>query len=127
MNVKNQDLVIVRGINSDWFADNFIDMEIYFGGNNLAVPIHDAYFIGFYLEKPTSAITHIGIVKDIKRTVDNNGNKSAIAYLSAVVKLPKRVETIDAHAIRKHEYWTLNDLNLSTTTMILLRDSINEI
>lgn len=129
MNVKkeNLDMVIVRGINSDWFEDNFKEMEVYFGGNNIAVPTNDAYYIGFYLEKPISAITHIGIVKDITRTIDNQGNKSAIAYLSAIIKLPQSIPTHDAHAIRKHEYWILSDFKLSTDDMTNLRQSITRL
>jgi len=128
LNVKreNEDMVIVRGINSDWFEDNFKDMEVYFGGNNIAVPIHDAYYIGFYLEKPKSAITHIGIVKDIKRTDDSQG-KSAIAYLSAIIELPQKITTHDSHAIRKHEYWKLSELELSTQDMTKLRQIITRL
>jgi len=127
MNVKDENCnkVIVRGINSSWFADNFKDMKVYFSGSNKAVPLYDTYYLGFYLEQPDSAITHIGIIKNIERTVDGSGNKTAIAYLSAIIKLPTPIKTDDAHPIRKHEYWSLDKFGLSQQYMEALRNVIN--
>ena len=86
MNVTNPDLVVVRGINSDWFEKNFSELWIGFGGTPQATPKEDAYYVGLYLEAPISAITHIGIVERIDRY--NNG---ADFYLKAnplgVIKL----------------------------------------
>jgi len=107
------DLVIVRGINSDFFKDNFIDMIIYFGGSAIGVPAKDANYIGFYVEAPASAITHLGIVDKIEKI---NGGKNF--HLKAIIKLDKPVPTKDGHAIRKHEYWTLEELGVASLAMI---------
>jgi hypothetical protein len=108
------DLVIVRGINSDYFQDNFIDMVVYFGGAAVGVPAQDAKYIGFYVEAPYSAITHIGIVDKIENTKDGGKN----FYLKGIIKLDKPVPTSDGHAIRKHEYWTLKDLGINRLALI---------
>lgn len=107
------DLVIVRGINSDFFNDNFIEMIIYFGGNAVGVPSRDASFIGFYVEAPASAITHLGIVERIEKV---EGGKNF--HLKAIVKIDKPIQTKDGHAIRKHEYWTLEELGVSRLALV---------
>lgn len=63
MNVEDDTLVIVRGINDDFFKENFGNLCISFGGDSRAVPVKDAYYVGLYLGAPDSAITHIGIVE----------------------------------------------------------------
>lgn len=67
MNVEDDTLVIVRGINDDFFKENFGNLCISFGGDSRAVPVKDAYYVGLYLGAPDSAITHIGIVEKIER------------------------------------------------------------
>ena len=66
MNVEDDTLVIVRGINDDFFKENFGNLCISFGGDSRAVPVKDAYYVGLYLGAPDSAITHIGIVEKIR-------------------------------------------------------------
>lgn len=105
--------VIVRGMKKEWFMDHFKDMEVYFGGDPRGVPAKDAKFIGFYLEAPDSAITHIGIVDEIVR-----GDNYATFKLKAIIKLDSPVKTIDEHAIRKQEYWTLRELGISQVGLI---------
>ncbi len=118
MNVKNPELVIVRGINSDWFKKNFSELWIGFGGSTpQAIPKEDAYYVGLYLEAPISAITHIGIVDRIKK--NPNG---ADFYLKSIIKLTNPVNP--HHAIRKHENWTLKELGLDAIEMDKLRNQI---
>lgn len=105
--------VIVRGMTKKWFSDHFISMEVYFGGNPKAVPTEDSKFVGFYLEAPVSAITHIGIVDRVERTKDH-----ATFYLKAIIKLDEPVKTKDSHAIRKQEYWTLEELGIKQVGLI---------
>ena len=50
MNVLNPDLVLVRGINSDWFKENFREFCIGFGGAPSALPKDDAFYVGLYLD-----------------------------------------------------------------------------
>lgn len=118
MNVTNPDLVLVRGINSDWFKENFSQLWIGFGGSPQATPKEDAYYVGLYMEAPTSAITYIGIVDDIKR--DENG---ADFYLKAIIKLKNPVNP--GHAIRKHENWTLSQLGLDQKQMDSIRKKLS--
>jgi hypothetical protein len=113
MNNKEENSVIVRGINKDWFVNNFKDMEIHFEGDYRAIPAYNADFIGFYLESPISAITHIGIVNEIKREPN-----SATFYLKAIIKLDSAIPVAD-HAIRKQEYWTLKELGINNIGLIL--------
>ena len=84
MNVEDDTLVIVRGINDDFFKENFGNLCISFGGDSRAVPVKDAYYVGLYLGAPDSAITHIGIVEKIER-----GDTPLYAdfYLKAVIRL----------------------------------------
>ena len=103
--------VIVRGMTKKWFDDHFIGMDIYFGGDPKAVPKDDADFVGFYLEAPDSAITHIGVVESIDRKPG-----SATFHLKAIIKLDKPIKP--GHAIRKHEYWTLEQLGISQLELI---------
>ena len=49
MNVEDDTLVIVRGINDDFFKENFGNLCISFGGDSRAVPVKDAYYVGLYL------------------------------------------------------------------------------
>jgi len=107
------DRVIVRGMKQEWFMDHFKDMAVYFGGDPRGVPSKDADYIGFYLEAPISAITHIGIVESIER-----GENSADFYLKAVIKLDEPIKTVDEHAIRKQEYWTLEQLGIKQVSLI---------
>lgn len=104
--------VIVRGMTQKWFVNHFIDMEVYFGGDPKGIPAYDADFIGFYLEAPDSAITHIGIVNRITRT-----NKGATFHLKAVIKLDKPIKVSD-HAIRKQEYWELTEMGIQKIGLI---------
>jgi hypothetical protein len=105
--------VIVRGMKEEWFMDHFKDMSVYFGGDPRGVPARDANYIGFYLEAPISAITHLGIVESIERP-----EGSAVFHLKAVIKLDHPVRTDDDHAIRKQEYWTLSELGIKQVAMI---------
>lgn len=116
MNVTNPDLVIVRGINSDWVKENFSQLCIGFGGSPQAIPAKDAYYVGLYLEAPISAISHIGIVESIDRY-----DGGADFYLKSIIKLSNPVKTNDLHPIRKHENWSLSGLNLSRKEMEILR------
>ena len=107
------DTVIVRGMTKEWFIDHFKDMAVYFGGDPKGVPAKDAKYIGFYLEAPDSAITHIGIVDSIQRK-----DGEATFNLKAVIKLDEPFKVKDKHAIRKHEYWTLEKLGISQIALI---------
>jgi hypothetical protein len=109
---KKLNTVIVRGMTHEWFIDHFKDMQVYFGGDSRAIPAYDADFIGFYLEAPDSAITHIGLVKSIKRS-----KKGATFYLKAVIQLDKPISISD-HAIRKQEYWTFDQLGINKIALI---------
>ena len=120
MNVKNPDLVIVRGINSEWFKENFSQFWIGFGGSPQAVPKEDAYYVGLYLEAPVSAISHIGIVDHIDRY-----DTGADFYLKSIIKLSKPVNP--GHAIRKHENWTLKDLGVDSKEMEILRKELMKV
>lgn len=117
MNVTNPDLVLVRGINSDWFKENFSQLWVGFGGSPQATPKEDAYYVGLYMEAPASAITHIGIVDYIERY--ENG---ADFYLKAIIKLKNPVDP--GHAIRKHENWTLSQLGLNRTEVDSIRNQL---
>ena len=119
MNVKNPELVIVRGINADHFIDNFKDLCIGFGGSPQAIPKEDAYYVGLYLAAPDSAITHLCIVDSIER-YDNGGVEF---YIKSIIKLKNPVDP--GHAIRKHENWTLSQFGLNQTQMDNLRTQIN--
>lgn len=118
MNVKNPNLVIVRGINSDWIKENFSQLWIGFGGSPQATPKEDSYYVGLYMEAPISAITHIGIVEKIERY-----NNRVDFYLKAIIKLKNQVNP--GHAIRKHENWELSQLGLNTNQMDILRHQID--
>ena len=106
MDKKSANSVIVRGMKAEWFIDHFKDMKVYFGGHPKGIPSYDADYIGFYLEAPDSAITHIGLVDNIVRS-----DQEVVFELKAIVKLDKPV-AVD-HAIRKQEYWTLSELGIS--------------
>ena len=105
--------VIVRGMKKEWFIDHFKDMVVSFRGDPRGVPAEGADYIGFYLEAPVSAITHIGIVKSFDRPKD-----SAIFHLKAIVELDSPIKTKDGHAIRKQEYWTLEELGVQRLSLI---------
>ncbi len=120
MNVTNPDLVLVRGINSEWFEKNFSGFWIGFGGSAQATPKEDAYYIGLYLGAPVSAITHIGIVDNIERY-----DEGADFYLKSIIKL--KTPVISGHAIRKHENWNLADFGLSRSQMENLRIQLDAI
>ena len=117
MDVKNPELVLVRGINSSWFKENFSQLWIGFGGTPQATPKEDAYYIGLYLDAPESSITHIGIVDRIERY-----EMGADFYLKAIIKLNNPV--YPEHPIRKHENWTLLDLGLNLNQMESLRNQL---
>lgn len=117
MNVTKPDLVLVRGINSDWFKENFSQLWIGFGGTPQATPKEDAFYVGLYMEAPISAITHIGIVESIDRY--NNG---ADFYLKVIIKLRNPVSP--GHPIRKHENWTLSQLGLRVAQMDIIRTQL---
>lgn len=117
MNVKNPELVIVRGINSEWFEKNFSQLWIGFGGSPQAIPKEDAFYVGLYLEAPVSSISHIGIVESIDR-YDNGAD----FYLKSIIKLSNPIDP--GHAIRKHENWTLSDLGLDTKMIESIRNQI---
>ena len=120
MNVTNPNLVLVRGINSEWFKENFSQLWIGFGGAPNAIPKEDAYYVGLYLEAPASAITHLGIVD---RIVPYDGGVDY--YLKALIKLPDPIKP--GHAIRKHENWTLADFGLTAAQMDNIRLSLQSI
>ncbi len=120
MNVLSPDLVIVRGINSEWFKENFSQLWIGFGGSPQAIPKEDANYVGLYMEAPISAISHIGIVDRIER-YDNGAD----FYLKCIIKLNNPVDP--GHAIRKHENWKLSQLGLTESQMSSIRNQINNI
>lgn len=113
MSRKKTHKVIVRGMTKEWFIDHFKDMAVYFGGDPKAIPAYDSDFIGFYLEAPDSAITHVGIVDRIARNA-----KGATFHLKAVIKLDKPVKVAN-HGIRKQEYWSLNKLGINKIGLIV--------
>jgi hypothetical protein len=106
--------VIVRGMKAEWFMTHFKDMKVYFGygSDPRGIPAYDADFIGFYLEAPDSAITHIGIVNKISRT-----DKGVTFYLKAIIKLDRPVK-VKSHAIRKQEYWSMADLGIEKVCLL---------
>ena len=106
-------MVIVRGMKREWFIDHFKEMAVYFGGDPRGVPAKDARYIGFYLEAPDSAITHIGVVESIERN-----DAGTTFHLKAIIKLDQPVRPDDEHAIRKQEYWTLEELGISQIGLI---------
>lgn len=120
MNVKNLELVLVRGINSKLLSENFSQLWIGFGGTPQSVPKEDAYYVGLYLEAPVSAITHIGIVDKIDRY-----ELGADFYLKSIIKLKTPINP--GHAIRKHENWKLSDFGLSIDLMNKIRQNLDEI
>ena len=105
MNVTEKDLVIVRGINDEFFKENFSNLCISFGGDPKAIPAQDAYYVGLYLGAPVSAITYIGIVSEVYRY-----EGGADFYLKSIIRLDEALDP--GHAIRKHEYWHLSDFGL---------------
>lgn len=107
--------VIVRGMTREWFMDHFKDMKVYFGGDPRGIPAEDCRYVGFYLEAPDSAITHIGIVDHIE--LDDEGKTY---HLSAIIKLIDPIKVED-HAIRKHEYWKLEDLGIANVICAIER------
>ncbi len=119
MNITDDKLVIVRGVNDDFFKSNFSDLCLSFGGDPRAVPKDDAYYVGIYLGAPISAITHIGVVERINRYDDPLG---ADFYLKAVIRLKKPIDP--GHQIRKHEYWHLSDFKLDPALMDILRVTV---
>lgn len=120
MNVKNPELVIVRGINNDWLNKNFSELWIGFGGTAQATPKEDAFYVGLYLSAPVSAIVYIGIVDKIKRY-----NKGADFYLKSIIKLRNPIKP--KNAIRKHENWNLSRLGLNKNDMDDIRNKIRVI
>lgn len=114
MNVTNPELVLVRGINTEWFKETFSKFWIGFGGSPQAIPKEDAYYVGLYLEAPISAITHIGIVERIEPY-----DGGVDYYLNALIKLEKPINP--GHAIRKHENWKLSDFDLNQAQLNNLR------
>jgi len=125
MNVTNPELVLVRGINSDWLKENFSNLMILFKGRPQSVPKEDAFYIGLYLSAPESAITHIGIVNDVHRYKVNDKHIAAEFYLKAIIKLNKRINP--GHTIRKHENWSLSRLGLNQIQMNNIVQHINSI
>jgi hypothetical protein len=117
MDVKNEELVIVRGINSHWFKENFSQLWIGFSGLKQAIPKEDAFYVGLYLGAPVSAITHIGIVESVERDEDEVN-----FFLKGLIKLKTPVDP--GHPIRKHENWKLSDFGLSVPQMNNLRSQL---
>ena len=120
MKVTNNELVLVRGINSTWLNENFSQLWIGFGGSPQAIPKEDAFYVGLYLEAPVSAITHIGIVDRVERHDDG-----ADFYLKAIIKLHNPINP--GHPIRKHENWTLVQFGLTSVQMEILRLQLSTI
>jgi hypothetical protein len=110
--------VIVRGISKRWINENFTQMCISFGGSPVGIPKLDADFVGLYLGSPDSKITHLGVVSEIDRYPGG-----VDFYLKALVRLPKPIH-VD-HAIRKQEYWVLEDFELSPAQIELLYNILN--
>lgn len=120
MNVKNKELVIVRGINSDWLVKNFTEFWVGFGGSSQATPKEDSYYVGLYLSSPVSAIAFIGIVDKIYRY--KNG---ADFHLKTIIKLKNPIKP--KNAIRKHENWNLSRLGLNKALMDKIKNQTNVI
>lgn len=120
MNVINPELVLVRGINSEWFKENFSQLWVGFGGAPQAIPKEDAYYVGLYLEAPISAITHLGIVERIEPY-----DGGVDYFLKALIKL--KIPVKPGHAIRKHENWQLSDFGLTQMQMDQIRVQIENI
>lgn len=118
MNVTNPELVIARGINDTWFKENLSKMWIGFGPNPVGIPKEDAYFIGLYVQAPVSAIKYIGVVDTIDRYPGG-----ADFYLKAIIELPQPVDP--GHAIRKQEYWNINNLGLNASQITLLQQLVH--
>ena len=118
MKVVNQDLVIVRGINDTWMKENFSQMWIGFGGSPIGVPTEDAFFVGLYIKAPVSGIKYIGVVSEIERY-----KEGADFYLKSIIELPTIIKP--GHAIRKHEYWNINNMGLTANQISHLRATIN--
>lgn len=118
MNVQDETLVIVRGVNDDFFKENFSQLCFIFGGSAQSTPIKDAYYVGIYLGAPISAITHIGIVD----TIDRSDSVYVKFHLRALISLRKTV--IPNHQIRIHQYWSLSDFNLNPALMKELRTTV---
>ena len=112
MTNKRKQTAIVRGMTKDWFDDHFRDMKVYFGGK-YAVPVDDSDYIGFYLEAPDSAITHVGIVEHIDRPPEGG----ATFHLKAIIKLDAPVR-VEGHAIRKQEYWDIEKLGINKLALV---------
>lgn len=109
----NKQEVIVRGMKSNWFLEHFKNMAVYFGGDPKGIPAYDSDYVGFYLEAPDSAITHIGVVESI----DRSNSAEVIFKLKAVIKLDDPIKVQD-HAIRKQEYWTFKELGIENIGLI---------
>lgn len=120
MKVTNPELVLVRGINSTWFNDNFGQFWVGFGGAPQAIPKEDAYYVGLYIEAPVSKITHIGVVDRIEPY-----DGGVDYYLKALIKL--KTPIAPGHAIRKHENWKLSDFGLTYNQMEAIRLQLDSI
>jgi hypothetical protein len=118
MNVKNDELVIVRGINSKWLKENFSQLWIGFGGSPQAIPKENAYYVGLYLRAPISQVTHIGIVDYI-----NSYPGGEDYYLKALIKLKNPINP--GHPIRKHEYWKLSDFGIDSNNIENIRKQLD--
>jgi hypothetical protein len=103
--------VLVRGMKKEWFHEHFTEMVVYVGNEGRHKPSVDVDFIGFYLEAPDSAITHIGVVEDI-----GEGDETTSFWLKAIIKLDNPIK-VD-HPIRKQEYWTLEQLGISKVAVL---------
>ena len=94
-------------------------MVVWFGGQPSAPPHSkpndDADFIAFYLGTPDSAITHIGVVRNIIRS--ETLSEADEYRLSAIYKLDPPV--IWAHPVRNFEYTTLDRLGIKKLVMIV--------
>src|ERR1035437_938607 len=121
MNVTDPELVIVRGINSDWLETNFSEMRIGFNCAPRGIPAQDAFYIGLYIGAPVSAITHIGIVDRIDR--NNEDELDVYFYLKAIIKL-KEPKLTD-HQIRSHVYLHLSDFGMNEKQMRNLREQLS--
>ena len=114
MNIKNPDLIIVRGINETWLKENFSQMWIGFGSGPIGIPKEDSCFVGLYIAAPVSAIKYIGVVSQIDRDPG-----AAHFYIKALIEHPAPINP--GHPIRKHEYWDINQFNLNASQIDLLR------
>lgn len=108
---KISQIAIVRGMTEKWFMNHFKDMEVYFAGKT-GTPIKNSDYIGFYLESPVSAITHIGIVDRIDRQ-----DEGATFHLKAIINLDEPIK-VESHGIRKQEYWSLEDLGIRKLALV---------